>query len=166
MLGGTVGDQDWLTLLAWAQPHLVYSLPCQFNVQTDQVSFAFLKGLPGHYQVYNTAKWADVWDKYRNCPNSTMIRHNNGDWENSPKYHENKHSFWNLFVTKLYINECIVCESYHQNNSFRDTQSQILSDQQNTADPTVSTHKKARKNFDPKIVDFDEGNWIWKNGPC
>ena len=79
MLHGTVGDQDWLTLLAWAQPQLVYTLPCQFNVQTDQVSFAFLKGLPGHYQVYNTAKWADVWDKYRNCPNSTMIRHNNGD---------------------------------------------------------------------------------------
>ena len=44
MLGGTVGDQDWFTLLAWAQPHLVYSLPCQFNVQTDQVSFAFFKG--------------------------------------------------------------------------------------------------------------------------
>ena len=39
MLGGTVGDQDWLTLVAWAQPHLVYTLPCQFNVQTDQVSF-------------------------------------------------------------------------------------------------------------------------------
>ena len=39
MLDGTVGDQDWLTLLAWAQPQLVYTLPCQFNVQTDQVSF-------------------------------------------------------------------------------------------------------------------------------
>ena len=39
MLHGTVGDQDWLTLLAWAQPQLVYTLPCQFNVQTDQVSF-------------------------------------------------------------------------------------------------------------------------------
>ena len=39
MLEGTVGDQDWLTLLAWAQPQLVYRLPCQFNVQTDQVWF-------------------------------------------------------------------------------------------------------------------------------
>jgi len=65
MLHGTVGDQDWLTLLAWAQPQLVYTLPCQFNVQTDQ--------------VYNTSKWADVWDKYRNCPNHTMIRHDNGE---------------------------------------------------------------------------------------
>ena len=42
MLEGTVGDQDWLTLLAWKQPHLVYTLPCQFNVQTDQVLFLFL----------------------------------------------------------------------------------------------------------------------------
>ena len=41
MLEGTVGDQDWLTLLAWKQPHLVYTLPCQFNVQTDQVLFLF-----------------------------------------------------------------------------------------------------------------------------
>ena len=26
-----------MTLLAWHQPQLVYRLPCQFNVQTDQV---------------------------------------------------------------------------------------------------------------------------------
>jgi len=65
MLEGTVGDQDWLTLLAWKQPQLVHLLPCQFNVQTDQ--------------VYNTAQWADVWDKYKNCPNQTMIRHDNGE---------------------------------------------------------------------------------------
>ena len=47
MLEGTVGDQDWLTLLGWAQPKLVYRLPCQFNVQTDQVWFTLLaiKGL-------------------------------------------------------------------------------------------------------------------------
>ena len=81
MLEGTVGDQDWLTLLAWAQPKLVYRLPCQFNVQTDQVRFTLLtiKGLTEKSQVYNTAKWADVWDKYRNCPNQTMIRHDNGE---------------------------------------------------------------------------------------
>jgi len=65
MLQGTVGDQDWVTLLAWHQPQLVYQLPCQFNVQTDQ--------------VYNTEKWADVWKDYRNCPNRTMIRHDNGE---------------------------------------------------------------------------------------
>ena len=81
MLEGTVGDQDWLTFLAWKQPQLVYLLPCQFNVQTDQVLFILLaiKGLTELSQVYNTAKWAHLWDKYRNCPNQTMIRHDNGE---------------------------------------------------------------------------------------
>ena len=80
MLDGTVGDQDWLTLLAWAQPQLVYTLPCQFNVQTDQVPcILFCKGLKEYSQVYNTSKWSDVWEKYRNCPNHTMIRHDNGE---------------------------------------------------------------------------------------
>ena len=38
-------------------------------------------------------------------------------------------------------------------------QSQNWSDQQNTLDPTGSVHKKARgKKFDPKKVDFDEGD--------
>ena len=40
-------------------------------------------------------------------------------------------------------------------------QSQNWSDQQNTLDPTGSIHKKARgKKFDPKKVDFDEGDCI------
>ena len=38
-------------------------------------------------------------------------------------------------------------------------QSQNWSDQQNTLDPTGSIYKKARgKKFDPKKVDFDEGD--------
>ena len=38
-------------------------------------------------------------------------------------------------------------------------QSKNWSDQQNTSDPTGSIHKKARgKKFDPKKVDFDEGD--------
>ena len=38
-------------------------------------------------------------------------------------------------------------------------QSKNWSDQQNTLDPTGSVHKKARgKKFDPKKVDFDEGD--------
>ena len=82
MLEGTVGDQDWLTLLAWKQPQLVHLLPCQFNVQTDQVpdlANYYYKGSTEHSQVYNTAQWAEVWDKYKNCPNKTMVRHDNGE---------------------------------------------------------------------------------------
>ena len=30
--------------------------------------------------MYNTEKWADVWNDYRNCQNRTMIRHDNGEW--------------------------------------------------------------------------------------
>ena len=40
-------------------------------------------------------------------------------------------------------------------------QSKNWSDQQNTLDPTGSIHEKARgKKFDPKKVDFDEGDCI------
>lgn len=64
-LRGTVGDQDWLTVLSWESPNLFHRLPCQFNVQTDQ--------------VYNTEKWKDLWPKYHNCPNRTLILHRNGE---------------------------------------------------------------------------------------
>ena len=30
-LGGTVGDQDWLTLLSFEKPELINILPCEFN---------------------------------------------------------------------------------------------------------------------------------------
>merc|ERR1719244_2125688 len=59
MITGTVGDQDWLTVLGWEKPELFHLLPCQFNVQLDQ--------------NYNNTKWADVWDIYHSCPNTTLI---------------------------------------------------------------------------------------------
>ena len=31
----SVGDQDWLTLLSWAEPSLFHILPCQYNLQTS-----------------------------------------------------------------------------------------------------------------------------------
>jgi len=30
---GSVGDQDWLTILGWLKPNLFYILPCQYNMQ-------------------------------------------------------------------------------------------------------------------------------------
>ena len=36
---GSVGDQDWLTVLGWEKPHLFYLLPCQFNVQVYDDTF-------------------------------------------------------------------------------------------------------------------------------
>ena len=67
---GTVGDQDWLTLLGWDRPELFYSLPCQYNVQT--------------HEGYNTSEYEEVWPLYRNCsaPSDpeTKIIHRNGSW--------------------------------------------------------------------------------------
>jgi len=45
-------------------------------------------------------------------------------------------------------------------------QSKKWPDQQITLNPTGSIHKKARKKkFDPKKVDFDEGDCTWKKWP-
>ena len=67
---GTVGDQDWLTLLGWDRPELFYRLPCQSNVQT--------------HEGYNTREYEGVWHAYRNCsaPSDpeTKIIHRNGSW--------------------------------------------------------------------------------------
>ena len=38
LVAGTVGDQDWLTILGWESPHLFHLLPCTFNVQTHEVA--------------------------------------------------------------------------------------------------------------------------------
>ena len=65
---GTVGDQDWLTLLGWEQPKLFYLLPCEYNVQV--------------HEGYNTPEYADLWPMYRNCSGpddtNTKIVHWNG----------------------------------------------------------------------------------------
>ena len=67
---GTVGDQDWLTLLGWDRPELFYSLPCHYNVQT--------------HEGYKTREYEEAWPRYRNCsaPSDpeTKIIHRNGSW--------------------------------------------------------------------------------------
>ena len=62
---GTVGDQDWLTVLGWENQEMFYVLPCEFNRQTDQ--------------VYNNINWKDKWDIYHTCEARTKILHNNGE---------------------------------------------------------------------------------------
>ena len=65
MVQGTVGDQDWLTVLGWEMEEMFYLLPCHFNVQTDQ--------------VYNTEEYKEVWDMYHKCDSLTKILHRNGE---------------------------------------------------------------------------------------
>ena len=33
LFAGTVGDQDWLTVLGWDKPHLFHLLGCEYNLQ-------------------------------------------------------------------------------------------------------------------------------------
>ena len=69
LMAGTVGDQDWLTLLGWDRPEMFHVLPCHYNVQT--------------HEGYKTSDMADRWQQYRNCSASdpvTKIIHNNGSW--------------------------------------------------------------------------------------
>ena len=63
MIQGTVGDQDWLTVLGWEMEDMFYLLPCQYNVQMDQ--------------VYSTMKSCD--DDYNKCDAKTRIFHRNGE---------------------------------------------------------------------------------------
>jgi len=69
LMPGTVGDQDWLTLLGWERPELFHLLPCNFNVQT--------------HEGYKTAEWASVWEQYRNCTEKPKIVHKNGSFWNA-----------------------------------------------------------------------------------
>ena len=83
-LNGTVGDQvkvqysrttiiafyfiqDWLTLVSWEYPHqdLIYTLPCQFNRQTDK--------------IYDNERYKDTFSIYHKCDETPMIIHNNGE---------------------------------------------------------------------------------------
>ena len=65
MVHGTVGDQDWLTVLGWEMEELFYPLPCQYNVQMDQ--------------TYNKDQYKDMWTVYHKCDITTMILHRNGE---------------------------------------------------------------------------------------
>ena len=70
LFAGTVGDQDWLTVLGWVKPHLFYLLPCHYNVQLHE-------GL-------KMTEHEGHWDQYRNCSSpqhpDTKIIHYNGSW--------------------------------------------------------------------------------------
>ena len=35
MFAGTVGDQDWLTVLGWDKPQLFHLLGCEYNLQVS-----------------------------------------------------------------------------------------------------------------------------------
>ena len=70
LFAGTVGDQDWLTVLGWVRPHLFHLLPCHYNVQLHE----------GARMTEHEA----LWGQYRNCSSpdhpDTKIIHNNGSW--------------------------------------------------------------------------------------
>ena len=70
MFAGTVGDQDWLTLLGWERPEMFHLLPCHYNVQI--------------HEGYKNTEFAQFWDNYRNCSEpshpDTKIIHKNGSW--------------------------------------------------------------------------------------
>ena len=70
MFAGTVGDQDWLTLLGWERPEMFHVLPCQYNVQI--------------HEGYKNTEFAQYWNHYRNCSEpshpDTKIVHKNGSW--------------------------------------------------------------------------------------
>ena len=64
-ISGTVGDQDWLTLLGWETEELFYLLPCEFNRQTDK--------------IYDTDYWRELFNIYHRCDVTAQIIHNNGE---------------------------------------------------------------------------------------
>ena len=70
LFAGSVGDQDWLTVLGWSRPEMFYLLPCHYNVQVHE-------GL-------KVAEHAERWEQYRNCSApqhpDTKIIHYNGSW--------------------------------------------------------------------------------------
>jgi hypothetical protein len=82
LVAGTVGDQDWLTVLGWESPHLFHLLHCSFNLQTHQVG-RVLTTDQFSLQGYNTAQWAAVWAQYRNCSQPEKIIHKNGSFWNA-----------------------------------------------------------------------------------
>ena len=65
---GSVGDQDWLTLLSWENTQLFYTLPCEFNRQTDKV-----------YKDEVWRRFVKDIDVYQSCDKTAKIIHNNGE---------------------------------------------------------------------------------------
>ena len=53
IFAGTVGDQDWLTVVGWVRPDLFHLLACNYNVQRHE----------GVKMIEHKERWAS----YRNC---------------------------------------------------------------------------------------------------
>ena len=73
-----LGAQDWLTLVSFDNPNLVYPLDCKFNRQMSQ-----------HYKEI---PWIEFW-KYNSChdkntydEDNTFLIHLNGDTSNFNDY--------------------------------------------------------------------------------
>jgi len=66
---GSVGDQDWLTLVSFEWPELVYILPCVFNVDEHR---------PGECHNDSVHEWEVVNKAYHDCPDPPLIRHRAG----------------------------------------------------------------------------------------
>ena len=81
-----LGGQDWLTLVSFAQPELVYPLDCKFNRQLNQ--------------DYNQDPWKSIFWSYHQChnkttfdPDNTKIVHLNGGSTNFADYLIEKREF-------------------------------------------------------------------------
>ncbi|XP_023341624.1 xyloside xylosyltransferase 1 [Eurytemora carolleeae] len=65
MFFGTVGDQDFFTMLGWEHPELFYSLPCSLNYQT-------------YLEKITTEEFRRNYTSFINCPEYPLIIHSNG----------------------------------------------------------------------------------------
>jgi len=64
---GSVGDQDWMTLLGFSRPWLFHVLPCHFNVQTSII-----------YRTYFSELYSEEeFQRWHYC-SQTKILHRNG----------------------------------------------------------------------------------------
>jgi len=64
---GTVGDQDWLTLVGFSKPWLFYPLGCEYNRQNNRMYHTLLKMFT-----------EEEFERWHHCDKETKILHNNG----------------------------------------------------------------------------------------
>ena len=64
------GDQDWITLIGWEIPELVYILPCQYNRQIQAMVDHDVSCFPTDKQIYQD---------YHDCQNRPIVLHMIGD---------------------------------------------------------------------------------------
>ena len=60
------GDQDWMTLVGWEIPELVYILPCQYNRQIQAMVDHDLSCFPTDKQIYHD---------YHHCQHGPKVLH-------------------------------------------------------------------------------------------